>query len=76
MSHVLAALLILVIWGLTLVVKPTRKCRRCSNTGRGKKRSICGRCKGTGKQFRLGAKNIHRGVLALRIYLREKREEA
>jgi hypothetical protein len=58
-------------------------CRRCSGNGSrkrlGRSRSACGRCQGTGRHFRPGARLVHAGaVLAVDTICEqvERRREA
>jgi DnaJ-class molecular chaperone len=65
-------------YGLFALVRPTGSCRKCSGwgarKGRRRKVSACGRCSGTGKTFRPGARLVHRGAaLAIRT-VRERME--
>lgn len=75
MTHLLTVLAIAAGYGLFVLASPTWGCRKCSGWGsrtRRRKVSACGRCKGTGKVFRPGARLVHRGAaLALR-HLRER----
>lgn len=77
MTHLLVFLAIVAGYGLFVLVSPTWGCRKCSGWGsrtRRRRVSACGRCKGTGKTFRPGARLINRGAaLALR-HLRERAE--
>jgi hypothetical protein len=64
-DHVLVVLALVVIWGLFLLVFPTKACR-CA--GR------CPRCKGTGRRFRLGARHMRKALLALRKEWKKRNE--
>ena len=65
-----------------VLISPKMGCRKCGASGsrkrRGRPRSACGRCQGTGRQFRPGARLVHRGaVLAVdtvREYAARRRE--
>jgi DnaJ-class molecular chaperone len=77
-THLLIFLAIVAGYGLFVLVRPAGACRKCSGWGarKGRRRrvSACGRCKGTGKTFRPGARLVHRGAaLAIRS-MRERRE--
>ena len=75
MTQLLMALAVLAGYGVFVFVKPARACRRCSGWGaRGRRRSACGRCRGTGKTFRPGARLVHRGAALAMRYVREWRE--
>ena len=80
MTHVLLALAGLAGYALFLLVKPEKTCRSCSGWGaRGRRRSACARCGGTGKRFRPGARLVHWGAAAAYRYARDyarKRMEA
>ena len=41
---------------------------------KGRRRSYCTRCGGTGKRFRLGARLVHRGAAAAYRYARTRKE--
>lgn len=60
------------------LVKPDKACGKCSGWGLGTRRrrrnKACPRCKGTGKQFRLGARLVHGGAAQAVKYVRERRE--
>jgi len=74
-THVLIVLAALAGYALFLLIKPERACRRCSGWGaRGKRRTYCTRCAGTGKRFRLGARLVHRGAAEAYRYARRRME--
>ena len=80
MTQVLLALGAAAGYGVFLLVKPEKTCRSCRGWGaRGRRRSACARCGGTGKRFRLGARLVHWGAAAAYRYARDyarKRMEA
>lgn len=81
MTRVLIALALLPAYAAFAYARPDRPCRRCSGSGgrtRRRRRSGCGRCKGTGRQFRFGARFVHRAVIEVRKAAREvgQRREA
>jgi hypothetical protein len=58
------------VWVISLYPCPFAPCLRCHGSGRGRIRSRrafgeCGRCKGTGRRIRPGAKTVHRGRVSL-----------
>lgn len=63
MDHVLVALALVAVYVLFLLVFPTKRCS-CG--------SRCGRCKGTGRRFRLGARLVHRGSVKAQKQARER----
>jgi DnaJ-class molecular chaperone len=80
-TQVLIVLAFLFGYAVFVLVKPEKDCRKCSGWGQGTRRrrtSACGRCKGTGKQFRLGARLVHGGVVlavkSARDWLERRRE--
>lgn len=77
MNQILIALAITAGYGLFVLVRPMMGCRKCSGWGQRTRRrrvSACGRCQGTGRQFRPGARLIHKGAgLGLRQW-RERSE--
>jgi DnaJ-class molecular chaperone len=74
-TQVLIALAIAAGYAVFLLIRPTKTCRRCSGWGaRGKRRSYCTRCKGTGRTFRLGARLVHRGAAEAYRYARKRTE--
>lgn len=65
MTHVLIVLAIAAGYVLSLLIRPDKTCRSCSGWGaRGRRRSYCTRCSGTGKRFRPGARWIHAAAAA------------
>jgi hypothetical protein len=82
MRDVLLGLAALTAYVLFVLIAPKMGCRNCSASGsrkrRGRARSACGRCQGTGRQFRPGARLVHVGaVLAVdtvREHIRQRRE--
>jgi len=59
---------------LFLLARPTRTCRSCSGWGaKGRRRSYCTRCGGTGRRFRLGARLVHRGAAGAYRYARTRK---
>jgi len=69
--------------GLFVLISPKMACRKCSGNGsrqrRDRARSPCGRCQGTGRQFRPGARLVYAGaVLAVdtvREHIKQRRED-
>jgi hypothetical protein len=82
MDDVLLGLAAVTAYGLFMLALPKMGCRKCSASGsrkrRGRARSACARCGGTGRQFRPGAQLVHSGaVLAVdtvREHLKQRRE--
>jgi DnaJ-class molecular chaperone len=75
-SHILIVLALLAGYALFLLIKPEKACRRCSGWGaRGKRRTYCSRCQGTGKRFRLGARLVHRAAAQGYRYLRTRNQK-
>lgn len=76
MTHVLVALALAGGYALFLLIRPQKNCWRCHGWGaRGRRRSSCRWCGGTGSRFRLGARLLHRGAaLALRYAAERHRE--
>jgi DnaJ-class molecular chaperone len=70
MVHLLvAAVVALVVYVPVVLVNPLHRCPRCKGrravaSGRGM--APCGRCKGTGKAMRRGARLVHRAVRSRR----------
>ena len=65
------------VYGLFLLVKPARRCPKCSGWGQKPKRRrprACPRCQGTGKAFRPAAALVHKGAAAGIRRLRERAE--
>jgi hypothetical protein len=75
---VLLGLAVLAAYGLLVLVKPKMGCRKCSGNGSrkrlGRARSACGRCQGTGRQFRPGARLVHAGAVLAADSIRERIE--
>ncbi len=65
MRLILAAVIVLVVWGASLLLKPFGKCWLCRGRrmrvvkGRRKAR-ICWACKGAGRRQRIGSRTVHR----------------
>ena len=57
MYVILVILIVLAVWALSLLVRPTKACGSCA---RRRRRGPCGRCKGTGRVLRVGARLVHR----------------
>ena len=78
LNLILLAAAAAVVYSLFVLVIPMMACRKCSGWGqktRRRKVSACGRCKGTGRQFRPGARLVHKGAaLAVRQW-HERAEE-
>ena len=79
MRDVLLGLAVLAAYGLLVLVKPKMGCRKCSGNGSRKRlgraaRSACGRCQGTGRQFRPGARLVHAGAVLAADSIRERIE--
>ena len=76
---------ILVVFGLLggyaafVALMPKQNCRKCNGWGSRKRRrrgrSACGRCGATGRQFRPGARLVHRGIVAGFDWIREQVEQ-
>ena len=67
----LAVLVGVPLYALSLYVWPYRPCTRCDGTGvnpgsNSSRWGNCKKCKGTRHQYRLGARAVHRAVLAVR----------
>lgn len=78
MIHALVILALLAGWALSLLVKPAKQCRSCRGWGaKGRRRSACAKCGGTGKRFRVGARLVHHGAAEAyrygRAYIRARR---
>lgn len=75
MTQVLLVLGATAGYALFLLMRPTKTCRSCSGWGaKGRRRSYCTRCGGTGKRFRLGARLVHRGAAEAYRYARKRME--
>jgi hypothetical protein len=74
-TQVLIALAGIAGYALFLLVRPGKTCRSCRGWGaKGRRRSYCTRCGGTGKRFRLGARLVHRGAAEAYRYARKRME--
>jgi DnaJ-class molecular chaperone len=74
-THILIVLALLAGYALFLLIRPMKACRSCSGWGaKGRRRSYCTRCSGTGRRFRLGASLVHRGAAAAYRYARTRKE--
>lgn len=65
LTHVLIAIAALVLWGLFVLASPITRCHRCHGkaiirTRFRKKIRSCPRCRGSRRQYRLGATLVHR----------------
>jgi hypothetical protein len=83
MERVLAVLVLLAGYCVLALVKPRKRCRKCSGWGSRKKRarrarSACGKCGATGRQFRPGARLVHGGAVlaadSIRDWFEQRRE--
>lgn len=77
MDHLFVILALLGAYVVFVLVKADKACRKCSGWGhkaKRRRRTACGRCKGTGRQFRPGARLVHKGAGAVHRYVRERRE--
>ena len=75
MTQVLIVLAALAGYALFLLIRPEKTCRSCRGWGaKGRRRSYCARCGGTGKRFRLGARLVHRGAAEVYRYARKRME--
>ena len=75
MTQVLLVLGVTAGYALFLLVRPEKTCRSCRGWGaKGRRRSYCTRCGGTGKRFRLGARLVHRGAAEAYRYARRRME--
>ena len=78
MRDVLLGLAVVTAYGLFVLAMPKMGCRKCSASGsrkrRGRARSACGRCQGTGRQFRPGARLVHAGAVLAVDTVREQLE--
>ena len=75
MTQVLLVLGVTAGYALFLLVRPEKTCRSCRGWGaKGRRRSYCTRCGGTGKRFRLGARLVHRGAAEAYRYARKRKE--
>jgi len=69
MDHVMVILGLVAAWAVFVYVRPTKPCRKCAAT-----RGPCGRCRGTGRRLRLGARLVRKALLALRREWKEWRQ--
>lgn len=69
MIHVLMVLGAAAALVVFVYVSPTKACRKCAGT-----RGPCGKCRGTGRRFRIGARLVGRALLALRREWKEWRQ--
>lgn len=69
MNHVLMGLGVAAAWVVFVYAVPTKACRKCAGT-----RGPCGKCRGTGRRFRVGAPMVRRALLALRKEWKEWKE--
>jgi uncharacterized protein (UPF0179 family) len=67
MDHVLVVLGLAVALVVFVYVSPTKACRKCAG-----QRGPCGKCRGTGRRFRVGARLVRRALLALRKEWKER----
>jgi hypothetical protein len=78
MHDVLLGLAALTGYATFVLISPRTGCRKCSASGsrkrRGRARSACGRCQGTGRQFRPGARLVHSGAVLAADAIREQLE--
>lgn len=61
MDHVLMVVALAAAWVVFVYARPTKACRKCAGT-----RGPCGKCRGTGRRFRTGARLVRKALLALR----------
>jgi len=74
---ILLGLAVLAACALFVLISPKMGCRKCGASGsrqRRSGRSACGRCQGTGRQFRPGARLVHRGAVLAVDTIREHAE--
>jgi len=84
MERVLVALGLLLGYAAFLAVMPKKNCRKCNGwgsrkKGRRRRRTACGKCGATGRQFRPGARLVHAGMVLAVDSIREhagRRREA
>ena len=69
MDHVLAVLGLAAALVVFVYVSPTKACRKCAGS-----RGPCGKCRGTGRRFRFGARLVRKALLALRKEWNEWKE--
>ena len=75
MTQVLIVLALIAGYAVFLLARPEKTCRSCRGWGaKGRRRSYCTRCGGTGKRFRLGARLVHRGAAEAYRYARKRME--
>lgn len=77
MIHVLIVIGLAAGYAVFLLARPDKPCRSCRGWGAkgGRRRSACPRCRGTGRRFRLGARLVHSGAMAVSLYIRERRAD-
>ena len=80
MERILAGLGLLLAYAAFVAVMPKQNCRKCNGWGNRKKkrrrgRSACGKCGATGRQFRPGARLVHKGIVAGHDWIREQVEQ-
>jgi hypothetical protein len=78
MHHVLVTLGVIGAYCLFVLAVPRKRCRRCNGWGARQKRrrpAACGRCKGTGRTFRPGARLVHKGAVTAIRHIRERRDD-
>jgi hypothetical protein len=69
MDHVLVILGLAAAWVAFVYARPTKACRKCVGT-----RGPCGKCRGTGRRFRVGARLVRKTLLALRKEWKEREQ--
>ena len=75
MTPALSSLALGAGWVVFLLIRPSKTCRSCAGWGaKGRRRSYCPRCGGTGKRFRIGARLVHRGAAEAYRYIRTRKE--
>ncbi len=73
MTQALIVLALIAGYAVFLLIRPTKTCKSCSGWGaRGRRRSYCTRCSGTGRRFRLGARLVHHGAAEAYRYARKR----
>jgi hypothetical protein len=77
MTHVLAIAAVAAAYVLFVAVRPQKRCGRCRGWGvKGRRRSQCPRCSGTGTRFWPGARLVHAALAAVARYLRARRQQS
>jgi hypothetical protein len=83
MERILAVLGLLAGYAVFVALMPKMNCTKCRGWGNRKKRmrrarSACGKCGATGRQFRPGARLVHKSIClavdALREHAEQRRE--